>query len=236
MMVTNSSIKLFCFPFAGGNSYSYNNFKPYLSNNIELIQMDVPGHGRRLREPLLNSIDEMANDILEHIKKHAHAPYAIFGHSMGSIIAYSVAKKAVKEKIPLPVHLFLSGRSSAVYNYNNEAPKHLLPKKEFLDELYKLGGIPKEIIDDEELMNFFEPILRADIEAVEKYKDSENTPFNIPLTVLVGKNDASTNIRELKWQENSLFPISVHEFDGGHFFINDHSEDITKLIQNTLLI
>ncbi len=226
-------INLFCFPFAGGSFYSYKEFEKYIPDYINMIGIDLPGHGRRMREPLLKDVHEMAEDIFYQIKGRLYEPYAIYGHSLGAILSYLFAQRIVKENMPYPVLMFLSGRAAPPVC--KEKYVHLLPKQEFIKKVNKYGGIPNEILQEEELMDFMVPILRADFEAAGTYKYEETVPLDIPMTVMTGLKDEEVEYKEaLKWQEVATEKISVRQFPGGHFFIFEHPMEIVRILCQNL--
>lgn len=226
-------VKLFCFPFAGGSKYSYTLFQRYLSKNIELVPLDIPGRGSRFSEPLLYDLNDIVSDVFSQIENQLSTPFAFFGHSMGTLISYLLTEQLADKNLPLPVHLFLSGRGgpkSERYGRN----WHLLPKAEFREKLLELGGSPKEVLEEERLMEIIEPILRADFQAAELFKYNNVKSFDIPVTVMIGKQEITNYQEALLWQEIATQPIKIHEFDGGHFFILNHPEQVMKIVETEL--
>jgi len=230
-----SAINLFCLPFAGGSYYAYRDFERYLSEGIRFVPLDLPGHGKRLKEPLLTDLHDMADDVFLQIETAFHEPYAIYGHSMGAALAYLVAQKAATQKMPEPLHLFLTGRQAPSVE-SKEKDAYLLPKEEFIRRLDEYGGIPKEILAEKDLLDFFEPIIRADFQAIGTYIQIENDiqPLNVPITVMIGLNDTTTYQEALKWQEVTRTKIILRQFPGGHFFIFEHTADICRIISRTI--
>jgi len=103
-------MQLFCFPFAGGSYYSYYPLKRFLNPRINLIPLDLPGHGRRMQEPLLSDLNDMCNDVYKQIDGELDNPYAFLGHSMGALIGYLLTQKITRMGFPGPSHLFATGR------------------------------------------------------------------------------------------------------------------------------
>lgn len=237
-MATNSSVtirktNMFFLPFAGGSFYSYRDFRKYLPDSAAITAIDVPGHGRRMREPLLTDIHDITKDIFRLLKDSLNEPYAIFGHSMGSVLGYLLCKKIRDAGKALPVHLFVSGRYAPSVE-SREKDFHKLPRNEFIRKLKTYGGLPKEVAGSEELMDLFVPIIKADFQAVSNYRYEPSEPLDIPLTVMIGKDEDTTYEEALKWQEISSRKISVRQFSGGHFFIFDHLPEIGKHIAEAI--
>lgn len=226
-------INLFCLPFAGASIYAYRDFGRYIADFVNTIPIELPGRGSRVSEPLLSDINTMVEDVFNQINVQQNMPYAIFGHSLGSLLGFLLVKKIKSKKLPQPIHLFLSGRGGPSAS-NNNTPIHSLPKQEFIEKLQEYEGTPKEILQDKGVMDIFEPILRADFKAYETYVYEKSDPFEIPITVMIGTCDKTTYEDSEKWQEETLRRISIMQFKGGHFFIFNHLPEISREISNTL--
>jgi len=227
-------LNLICFPFAGGSKYSYNNYIKLADKNLQLIPIDYPGRGFRFKEALITNVKPLIEDCFDKIKGHLHEPYAIYGHSMGSIVSYLVTKRIIAEGLPQPKHLFLSGRGGPSVAYT-EPPRYLLPSDKFRAQLKEMGGSPDEVLNDEDLMCFFEPILRADFEALENYKYEHTQPFDIPVTVMIGEQERVTLEQAFTWQNETTQKIDIRRFPGRHFFIFEHTATIMDIIGQKLL-
>jgi surfactin synthase thioesterase subunit len=226
-------MNLFVFPHAGGNKHSYYLFKRYLPPDINLIYYELPGRGTRINESLVRNIHQLIDDIYAFVQDKLISPYAIFGHSLGSMLAYLITQRIIQQKKTIPKHLFLSGRGGPSMKENEL--RYNLPRKEFQEMLKSIGGMPEEILQDEDLMEFFDPILRADFEALEKYEYSpSDRKFNIPLSVFLGREDETTLDQALLWQHETELPIEITFYDGGHFFIFDNAEMICSSIASQL--
>lgn len=226
-----SRITLFTLPFAGGSKYSYNAFTKFFPSFIDFQPLEVPGRGERIGDDLLPDIHLMAEDIFLQLKKYdLNKPYAIYGHSMGSILAYLVSQKIAKEQLPMPLHLILTGAAGPSWE-ERERDRHLLTKTDFKKKLEEYGGSPKEVLENEELFEFFEPILRNDFQAVETYyyKKPEKK-LEIPVTVMIGLSE-QVKIEEARlWEQETTGAFSVRQFPGGHFFIYDYTAEVVKVI------
>ncbi len=231
---TGSEINLFCLPFAGGNKYSYRLYNEQAPPFLKLIPLELPGRGARIREPLLTQVDAMVDDMFAQMKPHLHKPYAIYGHSMGAMLTYLITRRIVEEKLyNKPLHLFLTGCSGPSARDINQK-RHLLPKNEFIAKLKEYGGSPDEILYDEGLMNFFEPILRADFKGIENYVYQEVAPMDIPMTVIIGTDEPVTTESAEAWKLETSETFELHQFSGKHFFIFEHAGKIMRMITQEL--
>lgn len=228
-------ITLYCLPFAGGSSYSFLTFGSNLSANIKLVTVEPPGRGRRSRENLLYNAHAVSEDIFKSIETSITSGnrYALFGHSMGALIGYLLIRRIAEKNLPLPVYFFASGRGGPSFKDDHEQ-YYMLPKVEFREKLREIGGSPIEVLEHEQLMDFFEPILRADFQVVETYKHKPENPFNVPVSVLIGEEDKVSIEAAKMWQDETTEPIKIHKFSGGHFFLFDHVPEICNIISEAL--
>lgn len=223
-------ITLYCLPFAGGGSYSYRSFKQYLPDFITMIPIELPGRGKRGKEPLLTNLEQLADDVFYQVRRDGiKQPYAIFGHSMGACLGYLVTQRICQARLPPPSHLFVSGYQGPSMK-RKKLVRHDLPKAEFMAMLKDFEGLPTEVLAHPELIDFFEPVLRADFKADDLWIYRPTSPVDVPITVLWGTEDKDVNYtRLLAWQQASLQPIVIKQFKGGHFFIFEHVQQICRL-------
>jgi len=232
-----TKVKLICIPFAGGSKYAYQSFNKFCPQTIELITLELPGRGARHGERRLTDIASMVRDIFTQIKPYLSArdnaigignSYVLYGHSMGALLVYELIKFIRAENLQLPMALFLTGHGAP--GTRIETSRHLLSKDEFINEIRSLGGSPEEVLQDETLMLFFEPILRADFEAIETYEYEECEKFDIPITVVIGSHEETTQKEAKEWKEISDNEFELLELPGKHFFIFEHAEKLMQLI------
>jgi len=233
-MRVEPKITLYCLPYAGGRALSYRDFQAHVSNLILIKPLELPGRGKRVREALLTDSEAMIDDLFDQVQNDGQA-YAIYGHSLGTLLAYLLTQRIISAGLPAPRHLFLSG-GKAPSVLNAQPPKYKLPKAEFINCVKRLGGIAREILEEPELIDFFEPILRADFQALETYVYHPTTPFDIPMTILHGLADIEIAYQDLlAWQQETRQPIAIKVFQGGHFFIFDHLAQLGQLFNQALI-
>lgn len=231
-------MKLFCLPYAGGSATYYSRWKKYLNDRIELCPIELAGRGRRYADPFYKSIADAVEDVYSMIKDELDKePYAIFGHSMGSVIAYELGVKTMNLH-PVPVHIFVSG-GTAPHARKKLKPTYNLPLEQFKEEILKYEGTPENFFDNKELLRLFLPILRADIKIMEEYSFSDGKEFarfHSPISVFCGKSDAHAPMSTIdEWQKLTDKECRIYPFEGGHFFIHDNEEEIVDIINNSLL-
>src|SRR3989337_1522600 len=120
-MAVMNTIKLFCFPYAGGSATAFNNWKRYLSPSIKLLPVELRGRGRRVHEPLYRDMIDAVEDVFNIVSPEiGDCPYAFFGHSMGGSIAYNVAQMIQRANLPSPAHIFFSARKAPHINRDDD--------------------------------------------------------------------------------------------------------------------
>lgn len=222
-------MNLYCLPYAGGNAYSYRPLEKHLPKEIRLAGIEIPGRGLRVSEPLVYSLEALADDVFAQLKPHlGEGPYALFGHSMGAALCFLCLQRIRAAGLPYPEMVFLSGKSAP--SVNEKKTRHLLPRDAFVDMLRELGGCPPEILEEEELIDYFEPILRADFQAVETWRTTERAPLPVSLVVLHGQDDEFPREEAMAWSKETTSIFRFHEFVGDHFFIQRHWAQIAQLI------
>ena len=231
------TLNLFCLPFAGGNKYSYREYAEKASSFLNIVPLDYPGRGSRIKEPLVEDIDALVDDVYEQVsKKVGQGDYAIYGHSLGGLVAYLLTRKLVENNYKSPLHLFITGTTGPSAISRGEKKRHLLPRKEFLEEMKGLGGIPDEILENEEWLYYFEPILRADFKASENYVYEDEDPLKIPMTVITGSEEDMEIADIHVWQKETNCLIDFRQMPGNHFFIFKYPRAIVEIISKKLYV
>lgn len=230
-------MKLICLPFAGGSSFAFKELKSCFQKSINVVPLEYSGHGTRFTDPLCNTFQQTFNDIYEQLLPLTDSDYALLGHSMGALFAYELVKQLDSDGRKMPVHLFISG--SEVPHQLKSKGLWKLPQAEFMQELKKMGGLPDEVIENQELSDLFYPILQNDIKINEQYRidfDSMNKyMIPVPVTVLCGMQDEDFQGKDaLCWQEYALQKIQIFEYDEGHFFLFKNKEAVCKTIEQQL--
>ena len=227
--VRNSSLRLFCFPYAGASGQVFAAWAPLLPENVEVWALQLPGRASRVRERSLRSIRDLAAATVDAIDPLLDRAFVFFGHSMGSLVAFQAARHLRAHAKPAPVALILSGASSPELPPVGEQ-LHKLPKESFKARLRDFEGTPPQILDCEELLEIVLPALRADFEASETYSPDEEAPLNVPLIVFGGENDPDVPLDHLEaWRPYASRDVIVQQFPGGHFYLQGSSMFFTAL-------
>ncbi|MBI5722135.1 MAG: thioesterase [Burkholderiales bacterium] len=216
------SARLVCFSYAGGGGAVYRPFALALPSSIEVLAVQLPGRENRLREPPLKSVKAIVEALLPNLAPQLDRPYAFFGHSMGGLVAYEVARALRAQGLPGPARLVVSARR-APHLSEPDAPLHPLPDESFIAELdRRYGGIPAEILQHRDILELLLPAMRADMTAIETHRHLPGPLLDCPITVFGGTGDTRAQREVLApWHEHTHGPVQVRQFAGGHFYFND---------------
>lgn len=230
------SIKLFCIPHAGGTAASYLQWKIFLDKNIEIIPVELKGRGIRMNESFYENIQEAVDDIYLFIKKNINnSSYAIFGHSMGALLAFEVVHKIQSEKCPLPVHMFFSGRNPPHYR-DEDVDFYLQSDQTLINEFIRIDKKQEKIFKDDNIKSIFLPIIRADYKILCLYDYMQKSDkINCDISILNGKDDLSINNDTMgDWKNYSSKRCELIFFDGSHFFVYENKKNTVNFLNETI--
>jgi medium-chain acyl-[acyl-carrier-protein] hydrolase len=215
----NPILRLFCFPYAGAGAAAYRLWPNLLSENIEVVAVHPPGRAHRLRESPHTRIETMVESALVNLGPLMDRPFAVFGHSLGAVVAGEFARVSQAQGRPA-AHLFVSSRPLP---RGVEQELHKLPCDEFLAAVNaRYQGIPGEILAHPDLLALLLPALRADIEALETFcPRHDRVRIACPTTVYGGEFDQTVSRAELEsWNEETAERCRIRVFPGDHFYLN----------------
>jgi surfactin synthase thioesterase subunit len=229
----DSPVRLVCFPHAGGAASFYYPLSAALREHVEVLCVQYPGRHERLREPLIGDIAGLADGVTEALEAWRGEPLAFFGHSMGAVIAFEVARRLADSGAPGPVRLFASGRRAPSAYRNDNV--HKGGDAALLADIRALDGTDSALLADEEVLRMALPVLRNDYRAVETYRWLPGAPLDCPVTVLTGDTDPRVTAEEAHaWDEHTAGGLEVRTFDGGHFYLTAHWSEISGLVRDRL--
>lgn len=222
-----SSLRLFCFPYAGGGALVYRGWHRILPGSIGVYAAQLPGRGDRLAEPPFLDLPALIEPLTEAIKPYLDKPFAFFGHSMGALIAFELARKLRGEYGVEPAHLFVSGRRAPQFP-DSDTVTYNLEDAKFIEELRRLNGTPREVLENPELMQLMGPVLRADFQVCQTYVYTDAPPLRCPISVFGGLKDSDVTREYLQpWRDHTSVSFTLRLLPGDHFFL--HSAEATLL-------
>lgn len=216
---SQAKIRLFCFPYAGGGAMAFFRWQNEILPEIDVCPIELPGRGKRFSEAPFISLPPLIEALAQGIEPYLTSPFAFFGHSMGSLVSFELARYLRKQQMPLPAHLFISA-FRAPQLPDKDPPIHQLPDVEFIHELKRFNGTPPAVLENMELMQVLLNTLRADFAVCETYIYAEEAPLPCSLSVLGGVQDKEVSRTELEqWQKQTTRGFSLRMFPGDHFFL-----------------
>lgn len=230
----NAKLRLFCFPYAGGGASTFRSWSEKITSDVEICPIELPGHERRIAEQPFNQLKPLVNELAHALLPYLNKPFAFFGHSMGGLVSFELAHLLYKNYDLSPRHIFISGRHAPQIP-DSKLPIHHLNKSEFINEIAKLNGTPKAVLENVELMDLLVPVLRADFAAIENYVYTPKPRLNCPITALGGLQDLQVSYEDLQaWREQTNTNFSIKMFQGKHFFINSSQWLLLKYLDQEL--
>lgn len=230
----DSRIRLFCFPYAGSSAQVFRDWQDELPKEVEVSPVHLPGRGRRSQEKPFSELLPLAQASAAALSSYLDKPYALFGHSMGAIIAFEVIRFLRREGMPLPLYLFASGCRAPQHSFTRHRT-HDLPSADLISELRSLRGTPPQILESSEMMQFFLPIIRADLQMIQTYSYSPEAPLSCPISAFGGLQDFEETPQMLSaWREHTTSSFDLQMFYGDHFFLHSEHCHLVKTIWQQL--
>jgi medium-chain acyl-[acyl-carrier-protein] hydrolase len=215
-----ASCRLFCFPYAGAGPSIFRNWPHFFRSGIEIFIAQLPGRGKRVQEPPITELPILIDAIMEGILPLLDRPFAFFGHSMGALLSFELARKLRKENAPQPFHLFVSGRRAPQLPYKGLRTFEL-PDPEFIESLRRLNGTPKELLENTSVIQAVIPVLRADFALCQTYTYYDENPLEYLISAFGGLNDVHVLRAELEaWSVQTSASFVVRMLPGDHFFLH----------------
>jgi surfactin synthase thioesterase subunit len=227
-------LRLYCFSYAGGNAFCFLPWQTHLKPEIEVCGIQFPGRGERLTEPLYSSFPMLIKVLAQVIAEDNTLPFAFFGHSLGGLVAFELARYCRRHDLCMPVHLFASG-CAAPQSRGPDRRLHEFDEDRLINALKEYNGTPLGVLEDRELLGLILPAIRADFALMADYRYHPGPRLDIPITVLVGKHDDQICLEQIDcWQNETTNRCHVQWFEGGHFFINEEQPIVLTFLKRAL--
>lgn len=227
-------LRLFCFPYAGGGASVYRGWAASLPGDLEVCPVQLPGRESRLRDQPYTHLEPLVQALADVLPPYLDLPFVFFGHSLGSLVAFELARELRRRGAALPLHLFASGRR-APHLPPREEPIHDLPEPEFIEKLRELNGTPEEVLQHAELMRLLVPILRADFAVNETYVFVPEEPLDCGISAFGGLGDEEVTREDLAaWREHSRGRFRLRMLPGDHFFLHGGRDLVTEALARDL--
>lgn len=224
--------RLFCFPSAGKGIAGYASWRHLLPEAVEVLPARLPGRDGRFREAPITRFPDLLEQLAEHIEPFLDVPFAFFGHSLGALVAFEMARLLREQRKPLPFLLMVAARSAP--HLRTTTPISHLPPDQFLGAIQdRYGAFDEEIRHNQEILNQFEPILRADFTLFDNYVYCERPPLECPIRAYGGSRDTMTLPPDLEaWDRHTVAGFSFRSFDGHHFFFEKDRKILVQFVDD----
>ncbi len=227
-------MKLFLLGHAGGSPAAYVPLFSGLGRSHELVPLDLPGHGRRMGEALLRNIDDMVDDLGRILRASVKCdPFALFGHSMGGILAHALAAHLDEMSIT-PAHVVISSTCTPGRHHIPPQFPSLGDRELWRESSTYFGGMPDQIAASPELMTLFAPVLRADLGAVLNYSPPTLPAIDAPVTAICGHADIVDREDMEVWRRHTTADCTVQVLTGSHFHLLERPDALETLLWEVL--
>ncbi|MEO3778313.1 thioesterase domain-containing protein [Micromonospora sp. B11E3] len=225
-------VRLFCLPYAGGGASVFRRWQQELGDEVEVLPVQLPGRENRIGEDPNFTVADVAAAIAER----ADRPYAIYGHSMGGRVGFEVVRELRRLGQQLPLRLYVGGaRAPHVDDNSLFDGLSTVDDDELLRRLGEGGGLPAEVLNHPELVELLLPLLRADFGRVDSYRYVPGEPLPMPIVAFSGRQDrAVSHAQSAAWGRHTAAGFTLHEIDGGHFFLHDQLPEVAAAIRADL--
>lgn len=229
-----TQLRLFCFPFAGGGASAFRGWPAAMPGGVELCPIQLPGRESRWNEPSFSQLSSLVETLAQVLHPMLTCSFAFFGHSMGALIAFELARQLRRETGESPVHLFVSG-AHAPQRPDRDPPIRGLPDSAFLAELKRLNGISDEVFENRELIQVLLPTFRSDLTLCETYAYVSDEPLDCPISAYMGEQDHKVELEDLAgWSIHTRRIFRFSMFPGDHFFLVAHRQSLLRVLSAEL--
>lgn len=232
------ALRLFCFSYAGGGTTVFRGWGDHLPDQVEVCAVQLPGRESRAAEPSYRRLVPLVADLHTAIAPLLDRPFALFGHSMGALVAFELARQLRRAGAPQPERLFLAAFRAPQLPNPNIRIYHL--PDEVLKTVLAKEGTPQDVLDNDELMRALLPTLRADFELCDTYEYLPEAPLSVPVSVFGGQHDVRVGRADLdQWKVQAGNGFGLTMLPGSHFFIHGSQDlllaQLTSELQATML-
>lgn len=229
-----AELRLFCLPCAGRGAGMYRRWRAEAPHQLEVCAPELPGRGSRLGETPFRRLAPLVAALADAVSTMLDRPYALFGHSLGGLIAFELARTLRARGARQPAHLFVSGMSAPGTTLT-QPMIHCGSDDEVKARLRLLDGTAPDLFDNDQLMALMLPTVRADFSVLETYEYREQPPLAVPITVLSGIADPVVRPATLAgWRRQSTRGSQLRLLPGGHFFLDTALPEVMATIADAL--
>ncbi|WP_129840836.1 thioesterase domain-containing protein [Streptomyces sp. RFCAC02] len=231
---SDAATRLFCLPYAGGGWTLYRDWQDELGPAIHAVPVKLPGRAERLHEPAVPRMDRLADLLAAEMAPLLDRPYALFGISMGALLAFETAHRLVARGLRAPDRLFAASYRAPREPFTTP-PVHGLPDPALIEVLTRLTATPPQLLASAELMRLVLPTVRADFACTETYVRPDRPPLPVPVTAVRGRyDDTLTGALVDGWRAETSAGFEQVDVPGDHFLLHGDRRELTALVRERL--
>jgi malonyl CoA-acyl carrier protein transacylase len=229
-----AQFRLFCFPHAGAGGAIFDSWAEKFPSNIEICAIQLPGRQNRIKESPFNRLKPLVETLTPLLEPYLDLPFAFFGHSMGSLVSFEIARELRRKNWSVPELLFVSSHCAPQIPDLN-LPIYKLPEADFIQAISSYQGMPEPILRDAKLMSILSPTIRADFEILQTYFYTKEAPLKSHIYAFGGFEDSKVSSKQLAaWQKQTEVSFDLKMFAGGHFFWQEAEDEVISTIQKAI--
>lgn len=233
--VPPDALPLYCLPHAGGGASAYRTWLGRLPG-VAVVPAQPPGREGRLREPAHDRMGPLVAELADVVLADAagrcpDGRYAVYGHSLGALVAYWLLREIRRRGAPLPVHLFVSGCVAPHCSFDDGPPVRDMAQPELVATLRRLGGTPEWLLADQSVLDMILPAIRADFAVKETTEYHREPPLDVPITALPSTRDPRADGESMaRWRDQTTAGFRSHTLVGGHFAVFEQATTVTHRV------
>lgn len=226
---------LFCFAHAGGSTRLFRGWREPLAHVFDVCPIELPGRGRHWNETPQDRLEPLLARVYARSELRHERPFAVFGHSLGALVAFELARLLRRRTGLEPIHLFVSALGAPHALAPAGCGAGALSDDELREQIRGIGAISPKLARRPALLqrqlSRMLPVLRADLAVVEHYRHVSAEPFTCPLTALGGLGDPLVDIEALEaWRLHTRGAFAMELMDGDHFFLDAHRSHVLRVL------
>lgn len=223
------SVTLFCLPCAGASATVYLRWRRLVPGWITIEPVELPGRGSRMREPFQEDCRTLTADLCDRVMSVSSGQYALFGHSMGALLAYGIVRGLLARKVVPPLALLVAGCEAPVCQ-DSERYAGMQDHDALMSDLRELGGTPEAVFDEPELLAMTLDLLRADYRICGSFRYERLLRLPVPVHAFGGRADSIDASELYAWQRETSRSFTLDWFEGGHFFLRQSEERFLSVL------
>jgi medium-chain acyl-[acyl-carrier-protein] hydrolase len=226
-------LRLLCFPYAGGSATVFRGWERSVPDGVEVLSARLPGRADRWREEPFTDLDLLVAALAGPTSEYIDEPFAFFGHSMGALISFELARRLRRDHGCEPTHLFVASCNPPLADVPMPVLATLDDEK-LRAKLVDLG-LADEVLAEEELMDALLPLVRADLHIADGYVDRDGKPLNCPMTAFHGRRDPMVSESDMaSWAEGTTGPFTLRQVQSAHLFDEQGWQDVLTVMSDAL--